>query len=154
MCVCVFVNLHYCIAGKFGDEMKVPVGKFKIFWLSCETRLFLKYRKFYLDLSEHEDSLEGVCNTILQHAPEFKCYVPFLCNMERGLQILSQYGGSFFHDKQREIGDEMSVTSHYCRLKERWKEYLNYFKELYVCAQKEYLHGVSLVKVSITLCYM
>lgn len=76
-------------------------------------------------------------------------YVPLLVNMERGLKILSQYGGSFFQDRQQEIGDEMTVLEHYLRPKERLKEYWSYLKEMYVCAQKEYLHGVSLVKVSV-----
>lgn len=72
--------------------------------------------------------------------------------MDQGLQILSEYGGSFFTDKQHEIGDEMTITEHYCRPRERWREYVSYLKELHVCAHKEYLHGVSLIKVSVSVC--
>ena len=93
--------------------------------------------------------MEGVCNTFIQNQNEFlSCYVPFLLNMERGQRILAEYGGSFFTDKQREVEDELGLHGHYRRPKERLVEYYEALRDLCYCAQKQYLHGVSLVKVS------
>ena len=69
--------------------------------------------------------------------------------MERGLRALSEYGGSFFEDKQRAIGDTQTITEHYCRLKERLVEYDHYLRQLSVAAQKEALHAVDLAKVCV-----
>ena len=68
--------------------------------------------------------------------------------MTRGLRILTEYGGSFFQDRQRDIGDEESVSSHYCRVKERLVEYDHFLRELVMCSQKEALYAVNTVKVS------
>ena len=59
-----------------------------------------------------------------------------------------EYGGTFFQDKQRVIGDEESVSSHYCRVKERLVEYDYFLRDLVMCSQKEALHAVSTVKVT------
>lgn len=105
-------------------------------------------RQFYEELSVHEDSLEGICNCFIENEAGFRCYLPFLLNMERGLHVLTEYGGSFFTDKQREVEDELGIVAHYGRPKTRLAEYLYMMKDLCYCTQKQYLHGVSLVKVS------
>ena len=99
-------------------------------------------------MSLQEDSLEGVCNSFIANEHGFRQYVPFLLNSEQGQQILAEYGGSFFTDKQREVGDEGGVAWHYARPRARLVEYLSMLRDLSYCAQKQYLHGVSLVKVS------
>lgn len=106
------------------------------------------FRKFYSELSLQESSLEGICSTFIHHGAEFKCYIPFLSNLDRGLHTLTSYGGSFFTDKQQEIGDELSLVEHYSHPKQRLIDYDRYLKEIFMCSQKEYLHGVSIVKVS------
>ena len=70
--------------------------------------------------------------------------------MEWGLSILTEYGGSFFEDKQRAIGDQLSITDHCCRLKERVVEYD--LRQLSKAAQKEALHAVNLAKVCVCVC--
>ena len=104
---------------------------------------------FYNELSQHEESLEGICNSFIENEAGFKCYIPFLVDMEQRLKVLTEYGGSFFTDKQREIEDEVDIVGHFCRPKERLVQYLNMFKDMCYCAQKQYLHGVSLVKVNL-----
>lgn len=89
-----------------------------------------------------------MCNTFLESETGLQCYVPYLLHMEAGLQVLAEYGGSFFTDKQREVKDELGVVAHYCKPKERLAAYLAIMQDLCYCAQKQYLHGVSLVKVS------
>ena len=106
------------------------------------------FRKFYSELSLQESSLEGICSTFIHHGAEFKCYIPFLSNLDRGLHVLTSYGGSFFTDKQHEIGDELSLIERYSHPKQRLIDYDRYLKEIFMCSQKEYLHGVSIVKVS------
>lgn len=106
------------------------------------------FRKFYNELSLQESSLEGICSTFIHHGAEFKCYIPFLSNLDRGLHALTSYGGSFFTDKQQEIGDELSLVERYSHPKQRMIDYDRYLKEIFMCSQKEYLHGVSIVKVS------
>lgn len=96
----------------------------------------------------HEDSLEGVCNSFIQNEEGFRCYIPFLLNMEVGLQVLSEYGGSFFTDKQREVEDEPGLGAHFSKPRDRLVDYLEVMRDLCYCAQKQYLHGVSLVKVT------
>ncbi len=104
---------------------------------------------FYEELSHQEDSVEGVCNTFIQNRNGFlSCYLPFLLNVERGQRILTEYGGTFFTDKQREVEDELGLLGHYRRPRERLVEYYEALRDLCYCAQKQYLHGVSLVKVS------
>ena len=112
--------------------------------------LLTSRRKFYNELSVQETSLEGICNTFIHHGAEFKCYVTFLSNFDHGLRILSSYGGSFFTDRQQEIEDELSLEEHYGHVKQRLVDYDRLLKEVYMCSQKEYLHGVSIVKVSTT----
>ena len=105
-------------------------------------------REFYNELAVQENSLEGICRTFIHHGAGFKCYIPFLTNFERGLHTLTSYGGSFFTDKQQEIGDELSLVERYGHPKQRLVDYDRYLKEIFMCSQKEYLHGVSMVKVS------
>ena len=71
----------------------------------------------------------------------------FLSNFDRGLRTLSSYGGSFFTDRQQEIEDELSLEERYGHVKQRLVDYDRLLKEIYMCSQKEYLHGVSIVKV-------
>ena len=91
--------------------------------------------------------MEGVCNSFIENWNEFKYYVPFLANMEQGLKILTDYGGSFFTDKQREIEDELGIVGHFCQPVETLLQRVEQFKDMCYCAQKQYLHGVRLVKV-------
>jgi len=77
-----------------------------------------------------------------------KCYIPFLIRMERGLEVLREYGGSFFTKRQLAMGDQLSISDHYGRLKERLVEYDHHLRELYMAAQKESLHSVQSAKVS------
>ena len=109
----------------------------------------LIFRSFYEDLSLVEGSVEGTCNSFMQNEERFDVYVPFLTNMERGLKILKDYGGTFLSDYQRQLGDSMSVIGHYCSPRVRLVHYLEMLRDLAYCAQKQYLHGVSLVKVSV-----
>lgn len=109
---------------------------------------FCGCRRFYEELSAHEDSVEGVCNSFIENETGFQCYIPFLLNMEQGLQVLTDYGGSFFTDKQHEISDEIGIVGHYRKPRQRLVEYTEMLRDLCYCAQKQYLHGVSLVKVS------
>lgn len=109
----------------------------------------LCHRQFCEEISLHEDSLEGVCNCFIANERGFQSYTPFLLNSEhQGQQILADYGGSFFTDKQREVGDEEGVMAHYSKPRARLVQYLDVLRDLSYCAQKHYLHGVSLVKVS------
>lgn len=97
----------------------------------------------------HEDSLEGVCNSFIANEEGFRGhYVLFLLNSEQGQHILAEYGGSFFTDMQREAEDEEGVSAHYAKPRTRLVDYLELLRDLSYCAQKQYLHGVSLVKVS------
>ncbi len=50
-------------------------------------------------------------------------------------------------DKQRELGDPVSLEQHYRKPKERLVQYDQLLKNLVTCAQKEYLHGVGITKV-------
>ena len=95
-----------------------------------------------------EGSLEGICNSFLKNEECFNVYIPFLTNMERGMKVLKEYGGSFLSDFQRELGDSLSLIAHYCSPKVRLVHYLEILRDMIYCAQKQYLHGVSLVKVS------
>jgi hypothetical protein len=106
------------------------------------------YREFCKEIVLQEDSLEGVCNCFIANEAGFKVYVLFLLNSEQqGESILAEYGGSFFTDKQREVGDEEGVRAHYSKPRTRLVQYVETLKDLSYCAQKQYLHGVSLVKV-------
>lgn len=99
----------------------------------------------------HEDSLEGICNSFIANRDAFESnYGPFLLNSEQGQHILAEYGGSFFTDKQREVEDEEGIITHYTKPRARLVEYMEVLRDLSNCAQKQYLHGVSLVKV----CYV
>ncbi len=89
-----------------------------------------------------------MCQIFIQASDGFQCYVPFLIGMERGLDILSEYGGSFFEDKQRLLGNETSIIEHYYRLKERVVEYDHHLRNLLTAAQKEALHAVELAMVT------
>lgn len=50
-------------------------------------------------------------------------------------------------DKQHELGDPVSLEGHYRKPKERLAQYDHLLRNLLICAQKEYLHGVGIVKV-------
>lgn len=104
-------------------------------------------RMLYEKLSLGEDSLEDMCNSFIENEDGFNVYIPFLINMDQGLNILREYGGSFFTDHQRELGDEMDILDHYCSPRARLVQYLEMFRDLCYSAQKQYLHGVSMVKV-------
>lgn len=69
--------------------------------------------------------------------------------MEQGRRILEEYGGTFFTDKQRDVDDSAGLQAHYGKPRERLVEYYETLRDLYYCAQKQYLHGVNLVKVSL-----
>ena len=116
--------------------------------------VYQSHRKFYNELALHETSLEGICSTFVHHGAEFKCYVAFLSNLDRGLHILSSFGGSFFTDKQEEIGDGLSLVERYSHPRQRLIDYDRSLKEVYMCSQKEYLHGVSMVKVRVRVIFV
>ncbi len=97
-----------------------------------------------------EGSLEGICNVFKANEQGFHVYIPFLTNMEQGLKILREYGGTFLSDYQRQLGDSMSLIGHLCSPRVRLVHYLEMFRDLTYCVQKQYLHGVDLVKVSIS----
>ena len=63
----------------------------------------------------------GVCHCFIRSGPDFHCYVPYICNLANGVSVLSQYGGTFFEDLQRENRDGMSLMQHYTR----WVEFNN-----------------------------
>lgn len=113
--------------------------------------VFVWSRLFCSDLSLVEGSLEGICNVFIEKEEGFNVYIPFLTNMEQGLKILREYGGSFLLDYQRQLGDSMSLIGHLCSPRVRLVHYLEMFRDLTFCAQKQYLHGVSLVKVSVSM---
>lgn len=73
------------------------------------------FRKLYHELTECRGSVEDVCRCLIRHGPSFHCYVPFVRNLTQGEKVLSQYGGTFFEDLQREEGDDMSLLQHYTR---------------------------------------
>ena len=107
-------------------------------------------RVLYKKLSQVEDSLEDVCNTFIENEDDFRVYIPFLINMEQGLNILREYGGTFFTDHQRELGDDTDILTHYCSPRARLVQYHETFRDLCYSAQTHYQQGVSLVKVSVT----
>lgn len=117
----------------------------------CVMLDLIVHRVFYEDLSSVEDSLEGVCNFFIENEDSFNVYIPFLTNMERGLKILREFGGSFFADLQMQLGDKVDIVGHYCSPRARLAQYLEMFRDLCYCSQKQYLHGVSLVKVSVSV---
>ena len=103
-------------------------------------------RTFYEELSLVEGSLEGFCNSFLKSVVGFNVYTPFLTNMEWGMKVLKEYGSSFLSNFQHKLGDSLSVIAHYRSLKVRlvhWKCCGTW--SLY---SEQYLHGVTLVKVS------
>ena len=81
----------------------------------------LSSRKFYSELTQCETSAVGVCRCFIRSGPDFHCYVPYICNLANGVSVLSQYGGTFFEDLQRENRDGMSLMQHYTR----WVEFNN-----------------------------
>ncbi len=89
-----------------------------------------------------------MCQIFIQASDGFQCYVPFLIRTERGLEILSEYGGSFFEDKQRLLGNDGSILEHHYRLKERMIEYDHHLRDLLTAAQKEALYAVELAMVT------
>ena len=81
----------------------------------------LSSRKFYSELTQCETSAVGVCRCFIRSGPDFHCYVPYICNLANGVSVLSQYGGTFFEDLQRENRDGTSLMQHYTR----WVEFNN-----------------------------
>ena len=93
-----------------------------------------------------DNSLQDMCNTFIKNEDGFNVYIPFLVNMERGLKILKEYGGSFFMDHQRQLGDETDILGHYCSPRLRLVQYLEMFRDLCHCAHKR---DISVVKVGV-----
>lgn len=111
------------------------------------TELYAFQRKFYAELSQCEGSVVGVCHTFLRFSGDFPlAYLPFLLSQERGAAILSEYGGTYLEEAARAAGDPLGLLQLYQRPRQRLVEYDQLLKELVVCAQKQFLHGVSLVK--------
>ncbi len=112
----------------------------------CGAKLY-PHSQFSAQLCRHDNTVQSACEVFLQSQDQFQCYIPFILGLERGLEILSEYGGSFFADKQVLLGDQRGILDHCYRVKERLVEYDHFLRQLVSASQKQALHAVDTAKV-------
>ncbi len=109
--------------------------------------LFFAHSRFSAQLCRHDNTVQSTCEVFIASKDLFQCYVPYIIGMERGLEILSEYGGSFFSDKQSLLGDHRDMRDHCCRVTERLVEYDHHLRQLLTATQKQALYAVDVAKV-------
>ncbi|CAI8019890.1 Pleckstrin homology domain-containing family G member 4B [Geodia barretti] len=113
--------------------------------------LYEVHRTFYAEVSSGKlDTplaiVESFCQALVRNQDSWNQYQTFLLNMEQGQRVLSQYGGTFFQEVQASIGDNHTLEEHFVRPRDQLMRYDRILKDVVMCAQKEYLHGVGIAK--------